>query len=162
MNSIYRRLAAALAIAALCACSSDPQSEVQDRNQTANEGDVPNSSLTFYSMTPSDSEPVASPIEITDIICDTDSDTRQVRIDLGEEGHVLVRDDHRLSDPAWLIVVDLTRLDIAGGKRETIHPERTEAPFHMDQAGNIQGVYGFRLYADLEGRYGVEMDIRCS
>lgn len=161
MHRMYQRIITALAIVTLCACGNDSQGQEPGQNQAARQGNIGNSSLTFYSMTPSDNEPVASPMEITDITCDVDSDTREVRIDLGEEGHVLVRDDHRLSDPAWLIVVDLTRLDIPGGKRETIHPERTEAPFHMDEAGNIQGVYGFRLYADLEGRYGVEMDIRC-
>ncbi len=161
MHRMYQRIITALAIVTLCACGNDSQGQEPGQNQAARQGNIGNSSLTFYSMTPSDNEPVASPMEITDITCDVDSDTREVRIDLGEEGHILVRDDHRLSDPAWLIVVDLTRLDIPGGQRETIHPERTQAPFHMDEAGNIKGAYGFRLYADLEGRYGVEMDIRC-
>lgn len=155
MRSIYRRIAALLAIVALCACSNDPQA------RAANEGDVSESSMTFYSLTPSDSEPVVTPLAIAGITCDIDPDTRQVRIDLGEEGHVLVRDDHRYPEPAWLIVVDLARLDIPGGKRDNIIPSRGGDSFQMDQAGNIRGTYGFRLYADLEGQYGLEMDIRC-
>lgn len=156
MNKMYLRSAAATAILTLCACSGD--SKDQDTNES---GDPSNSSLTFYSMTPSDSEPVASPLEVTALTCDVDSDTRQVRIDLGEEGHVVVREDHRLPEPAWLIVVDLARLDILGGKRETIVPSRSSDPFAMDEDGNIQGVYGFNLHGELKGRYGVEMDIRC-
>ncbi|WP_376692450.1 hypothetical protein [Wenzhouxiangella sp. EGI_FJ10409] len=117
--------------------------------------------MTFYSKTPSDSEPTVMPMDIAEITCDADSDTRRVRIDLGEEGHVLVRDDHRLPEPAWLIVVDLTRLDILGGKRDTIVPSRGGEPFEMDEAGNIQGAYSFNLHGDLKGQYGLQMEIFC-
>lgn len=155
MKSACQYIVAISAIVTLCACSNDPQA------QGSNGGDVSKSSMTFYSKTPSDSEPTVMPLAIAGITCDVDSDTRQVRIDLGEEGDVLVRDDHRLPEPAWLIVVDLTRLDILGGKRDTIMPSRAREPFEMDPAGNIQGAYGFSLHGDLKGQYGLEMEIFC-
>lgn len=49
-------------------------------------------------------------------------------------------------------MVDLTRLDILGGKRDTIVPSRGGEPFEMDEAGNIQGVYSFNLHGDLKGQ----------
>ncbi|MFN2286928.1 MAG: hypothetical protein ABR578_01205, partial [Chromatocurvus sp.] len=73
MNKMYLRIAAATAIVTLCACSGDSQEQNQD---TKEGGGTSNSSLTFYSMTPSDSEPVVSPLEVTAVTCDVDSDTR--------------------------------------------------------------------------------------
>ncbi len=155
MNSFFQYIVTLLVILLLSACSSDPQA------QASNDGDASNSSVTFYSQTASDNEPAVTPLAITGITCDLDSETREVRIELGEEGHLLVRDEHRLPEEAWLIVVNLARFDIPGGKRDTIVPSQASAPFQMDEAGNIQGAYGFRLHGDLKGQYGLEMDIRC-
>lgn len=142
-------------LVALCACNDNQQAHADG------EGDLTASTLTFYSKTPADDAPVVSPMEIAGITCDTDSETVQTRVDLGEEGHVLVRDDHRWSDPAWLIEVNLARLDIPGGKRDNIHPEREDAGLTLARNGDVEGHYQFQLYGDLEGMYAVEMDIRC-
>lgn len=155
MKPLFHCTVTSFVIVLLSACSDAPQA------QAPNEGDASNSSVTFYSQTPSDNEPEITPLAISGITCDLDSETREVRIELGEDGHLLVRDEHRLPEEAWLIVINLARFDIPGGKRDTIVPSRASTPFQMDEAGNIQGAYGFRLHGDLKGQYGLEMDIRC-
>lgn len=139
-------------VALLCACSDGQQA------QAGADGDISASSLTLHSKTPSDDDPVSRPMEITDISCDSGSDTAQTRVELGEEGHVLVRNDPRGST---LIVVDLARLDILGGKREHLYPDRDDVSLTLERNGNISGHYQFRLFGELEGMYVVEMDIQC-
>lgn len=146
---------ALIVLLALCACSDDQAA------QADTDGDIAASNLTFHSKTPADAQPVSTPMEIADISCDTASGTVQTRIDLGEEGHILVRDDHRYSGPAWLIEVDLSHLDILGGKRDNIHPEREEATLTLERNGDVKGHHQFQLHGDLKGMYVVEMDIRC-
>lgn len=144
-----------LLLVMLCACSDNQQARADS------DGNISASSLTFYSKTPADDEPVVTPMDITGITCDTDTETVQTQVDLGEEGYVLVRDDHRWSDPAWLIEVNLARLDIPGGKRDNIHPERETASLTLARNGDIEGHYQFQLYGDVEGMYAVELDISC-
>lgn len=133
-------------------------------NQTAradSDGDIAASSLTFHSKTPADEQPASVPMEISAIRCENDADTVKTRIELGEDGHVLVRDDNRLPETAWLIEVDLARLDILGGKRDSIYPERDDATLTLERSGDVTGHYQFQLHGDLKGMYVVEMNIRC-
>ncbi len=149
---VVKALFPVLAVAVLCACSDGQQA------QAGAGGDINASSLTFHSKTPSDDDPVSTPLEITGISCDGGSETAQTRVDLGEEGHVLVRNDPRGS---MLIEVDLARLDILGGKREHLYPDRDEVTLALERNGSISGHYQFRLFGELEGMYVVEMDIQC-
>lgn len=155
-TSLALRIGGGMVLLSLLGACSDNQ-----QARAGGSGNTSASSLTYYSKTPADDEPVVTPMEITGISCDTDSDTVQTRVDLGEEGYVLVRDDHRWSDPAWLIEVNLARLDIPGGKRDNIHPERETASLTLDRNGDIEGHYQFQLYGDMEGMYAVELDISC-
>ncbi|TVS11111.1 MAG: hypothetical protein EA419_08940 [Wenzhouxiangella sp.] len=112
----------------------------------------------FKAMTPAfDEEPVVTPMEITSITCDTGSETVRTRIELGEEGHVLMHD----AGQVWLIEVNLTRFDIPGGKREHVYPEEEETTVSLARNGDIEGYYQFQLHGELEGMYVVEMDISC-
>lgn len=149
---VIKALYFVLAAAVLCACSDSQQA------QASADGDITASSLTFHSKTPADDKPVSRPMEITSISCDGDSNTAQTRVELGEEGHVLVRNESRGST---LIEVDLARLNIPGGKRERLYPERDEVTLTLERNGNISGHYQFRLFGELEGMYVVEMDIQC-
>lgn len=142
----------------LSACNDNQQAQA---DQADVGGDIKSSSLIFHSKTAANDEAVSTPLEITGIACDSDTDMVRTRIDLGEEGHVLVQDARRGSNPMWLVVIDLARLGIAGGKRENIYPERDNVTLALARNGDVTGHYQFQLHGELKGMYVVEMDIQC-
>lgn len=149
---VIKMLCGMFAAAALCACSDSHQA------QAGATGDIDTSSLTFHSKTPADDEPVSTPMEITDISCDIESDTAETRVELGEEGYVLVRSG---PNESTFVNVNLTRLDILGGKKEHLYPDRDDVTITLEGNGNISGHYQFSLFGELEGMYVVEMEIQC-
>lgn len=111
--------------------------------------------IVFYAMPDGAEEITATVYEVEEVVCGDETTS----VDLGDAGRILMEVENRLSAQAWFLLIDLTELDIPGGYRDTVRAE--DATIERTDDGRISGQYPFRLYGDLTGFYGLEVDIAC-
>ncbi len=110
--------------------------------------------VVLYAM-PRDADAIETTVmEVESVTCEEGVTT----VNLGDAGSFSVGLSNRFEEPSYDIVIEFEQFDIFGGYRDIAMADQIELDW-ADTA--MSGRYGFTLFGELAGNYGLDFDITC-